>query len=70
MEGYSGRLSVGTVNKQSNAIKLSIIDSNISIAEDFLNKVVELYNLDAIVDKNIIGCSGMISLKTNKETSI
>lgn len=54
VEGYSGRLSVGTVNKQSNAIKLSIIDSNISIAEDFLNKVVELYNLDAIVDKNII----------------
>lgn len=54
VENYSERLSVGTINKQSNAIKLSIIESNIQMAEDLLNKVVELYNLDAIVDKNII----------------
>ena len=54
VENYSERLSVGTINKQSNAIKLSIIESNIQMAEDLLNKVVELYNWDAIVDKNII----------------
>lgn len=54
VENYGNNLKVATVNKQSNAIKISIIDSNIQMAEDFLNKIVELYNLDAIVDKNII----------------
>lgn len=54
VENYGERLNVTTVNKQSNAIKISIVESNIRMAEDFLNKVVELYNLDAIVDKNVI----------------
>lgn len=54
VENYGERLNVTTVNKQSNAIKISIVESNVRMAEDFLNKVVELYNLDAIVDKNVI----------------
>ncbi|MFV0392005.1 MAG: GumC family protein [Paludibacteraceae bacterium] len=54
VESYAGRMSAGTVNKQSNAIKVSMVDANTAKAEDFLNKVVELYNLDAITDKNII----------------
>ncbi len=54
VESYGGRLNVSTVNKQSNAIKISLVESNIAKAEDFLNKIVELYNLDAIIDKNII----------------
>lgn len=51
---YSTRLNVSTVNKKSNAINLSLVESNIPKAEDFLNKIVYLYNLDAIIDKNII----------------
>lgn len=51
---YYGKLNVGAVNKKSNAIQISIVESNIKKAEAILNKVVELYNLDAIIDKNII----------------
>lgn len=54
LEAYGANLSVSTVNKQSNAIQISVVESNIAKAQDFLNKIVELYNLDAIIDKNII----------------
>lgn len=52
---YAGKLQAGAVNKLStNAIRISMVESNVKKAEDFLNKLVELYNLDAITDKNII----------------
>ena len=52
---YSSKIQAGSINKQSmNVIKISMIESNIKKAEDFLNTVVELYNLDAIVDKNLV----------------
>lgn len=54
VESYGGRLNVSTANKKSNAIQISLVESNIVKAKDFLNKIVELYNLDAIIDKNII----------------
>ncbi|NLO70994.1 MAG: polysaccharide biosynthesis tyrosine autokinase [Porphyromonadaceae bacterium] len=54
IESYGKKMNVTTVNKQSNVIKISIVESNVKKAEDFLNKIVELYNLDAIIDKNII----------------
>lgn len=54
LEKNGGKISVSTVNKQSNAIQISTVESNIPKAQDYLNKIVELYNLDAIVDKNII----------------
>lgn len=51
---FRSKLNVSVVNKQSNAIRISIVESNIKKAEDILNKIVELYNLDAIIDKNIV----------------
>ncbi len=54
LEINSSKINVSTVNKQSNAIQISTVESNIPKAQDYLNKIVELYNLDAIVDKNII----------------
>lgn len=54
LERHSAKMNVSTVNKQSNAIQISTVESNIPKAKDYLNKIVELYNLDAIVDKNII----------------
>ena len=54
---YRGKLNVSVVNKQSNAIRISIVESNIKKAEDILNKIVELYNMDAIIDKNIVAAN-------------
>jgi capsular exopolysaccharide synthesis family protein len=51
---YGSKLKVETVNKDSEAIKLSVVESNVKKAEDFLNTLVSLYKLDAIEDKNII----------------
>ena len=51
---YSNKLNVASVNKQSNVIKISIVESNINKGKDFLNKIVTLYNQDAIDDKNLI----------------
>lgn len=54
VEIYSNKLNVASVNKQSNVIKISIVETNKNKAKDFLNKIVTLYNLDAIDDKNLI----------------
>ena len=54
IDEYSNKVKVATVNKQSNAIQISIVESNIEKAKDMLNNLVMLYNLDANSDKNII----------------
>ncbi|MFV0471156.1 MAG: GumC family protein [Paludibacteraceae bacterium] len=55
LSNYSMKIQAGAINKQSmNVIKISLVESNIKKAEDFLNKLVELYNLDAITDKNLV----------------
>lgn len=60
---YSSRLQAGAINKQSmNVIKISMIGSNIQKTKDFLNTVVELYNLDAIVDKNLVATNTAVFL--------
>ncbi|MFZ4581627.1 MAG: polysaccharide biosynthesis tyrosine autokinase, partial [Paludibacter sp.] len=51
---YNKTYSVSTVNKKSNAVKISTVTSNVVKAQAVINKLVELYNLDAVIDKNII----------------
>lgn len=53
-EIYSQKISIAAVNKKSNGISISTISDNINKATDMLNKLVELYNLDAVIDKNMI----------------
>lgn len=53
-ESYSTQLNIAPVNKKSNAIRVSIVDENVTKAKDLINKLIELYNLDAVVDKNMI----------------
>lgn len=66
--GYSSKIQAGATNKQTlNVIKISMIESNIKKAEDFLNKIVELYNLDAIVDKNLVASNTAIFLNDQLE---
>jgi capsular exopolysaccharide synthesis family protein len=47
-------ISVATVNKNSNAISISTVSPTPQKAKAMLDKLVELYNLDAIFDKNMI----------------
>lgn len=54
IQRYKSVLSIGTVNKKSNVISLSITTHNIQKAKDFLNHLVEVYNMDVINDKNMI----------------
>ncbi len=52
-ENYSNQFVVTDVSKKSNAINISTISDNVNKAKDMINKLIELYNLDAVVDKNL-----------------
>jgi capsular exopolysaccharide synthesis family protein len=51
---FQNRLKVEPVSKTSSVVALSIADPVIKKAEDFLNNLTEIYNLDAAADKNFI----------------
>jgi len=53
-ESYRGRLNVSALNKNSSVVALSINDPLKDKAVDFLNKLIEVYNEDAIADKKFI----------------
>lgn len=53
-ESFRGGLSVATLSKFSNVVELTIINQVGRKAEDFLNTLVEVYNEEAITDKNLI----------------
>lgn len=53
IEELSENIKVLEVNKRSNAIKMVTDAANTKKAVDILNKIIEFYNLDAIVDKNL-----------------
>lgn len=52
--GFCHRLNVEVSGTQSSLINLSIIDENPKRAEDILNTLIDVYNQDAIKDKNLI----------------
>lgn len=51
-ESYMSRVSIAPNSKKSSIIGLSVLDQNSQRAQDVLNKVVKLYNIDALDDKN------------------
>ncbi len=51
---FGQSIQINTINKKTNAVKISLVSSNPVKAQAIINKLVELYNLDAILDKNII----------------
>ena len=55
VERYSLAISVGMVNKKSNAIRASMTSGTPSKAITILNELVRLYNQDVVNDKNLIG---------------
>ncbi len=51
---YRDALSIGSVGKNTSVIELSVADENSQRAADFLNTLVNIYNEDAIEDKNVV----------------
>ena len=51
---YNKNLQVNLANKLATIIQLSLTDRSIQRAEDILNTIIEIYNEDAINDKNQI----------------
>ena len=49
---YQSKLNVSLVNKDADVIKLAINHSNIEKAKDIINRLVMVYNEEAIKDKN------------------
>lgn len=53
-EDYCNRIKIAAVNKKSNAINMMTVATNVTKAKVMLDKLVELYNLDAVIDKNML----------------
>lgn len=53
-DAYLAAINCSQLNKESNIIALSAQTDMPLVARDVINKMVELYNMDAVIDKNII----------------
>lgn len=52
VERYGKLITAGLVSKKTDAIKIAIVHPQVEKSTDIINKVVELYNRDAMMDKN------------------
>jgi uncharacterized protein involved in exopolysaccharide biosynthesis len=53
VQTYKNRLKIAPLNKNSSVVELTVNDPVAEKAEDLLNTVIEIYNQDAIDDKNL-----------------
>lgn len=56
-ENYRSNIGISPASKRSNIIELSYDTPNRQLGKDILNKVIELYNEDALTDKNATATS-------------
>jgi tyrosine-protein kinase Etk/Wzc len=54
---YSQKLQVATVNKEASVLSISLVDPVPEKGEDIINKLVEVYNKEAVEDKNQIAAN-------------
>lgn len=54
IDRFKANYAVVTLSKYSNVLELSYVDPVKERAQDFLNKLVQIYNDDAIVDKRMV----------------
>lgn len=54
VQSYKSRISVAPLSKNSSVVELTLNDPVPQKAADFLNLMIEIYNQDAIDDKNLI----------------
>src|SRR5690606_17294093 len=51
---YNQAISISPVNKDASVLTISLVDAVPDKAEDIINKLIEVYNREAIDDKNQI----------------
>lgn len=54
VEHFKSRLAVVTFGKNTSVIELSLVDPVRAKAEDFLNRLIQNYNADAVADKKYV----------------
>lgn len=54
VEMYTQMITATVYQKESNVIDISAVTNMPTLAIDFINREIELYNTDAVVDKNIM----------------
>lgn len=60
---FLGRLNIAPAGKLSAVLKLSINETNAKRGVDFLDKLVEMYNMNAIEDKNKVAINTSIFIE-------
>lgn len=53
-DGFRNRLKVNPLSKKSSVLELSLVDPVVEKSEQFLDNLVQIYNNNAIEDKNLI----------------
>lgn len=54
VESFKSRLNVTPINEKSNVVTIAVTDPLIKKTEDFLDTLIQIYNQDAVADKNFI----------------
>src|SRR5690606_15379532 len=51
---YNNSINISNANKEASVLTISLVDPTPKKAEDIINKLIEVYNKEAIADKNQI----------------
>ena len=54
VSSYASRIQISEISEDSSILHLSIVDRNKFKAENILDELIKQYNLDAVIDKNIV----------------
>src|SRR5690606_6685045 len=63
-EWYSSQISVAPVNKNASVLKISLTDPVKEKAKDIINMLIDVYNQDAIDDKNLMASNTVNFINT------
>ena len=66
VKSCASRLSVSTISKKTSIISLSYTDVSKRRAELFLSRLIEIYNRDAMEDKNKVTGTAYIAARSAK----
>ncbi len=53
-KAYNQAITVAKVKKESAMVRLSTVTTNVRLAKDFINKQIEIYNRNSIIDKKLM----------------
>lgn len=54
VSSYASRIQIANISENSSILSLKVVDPNKIKAENILDELIRQYNLDAVIDKNIV----------------